>query len=415
MKEFILFRLFLREFKKERGKFFLSIFAIIWGTLTTVLLLAFGEGLKTQLVKGIYGLGERIVIIWGGITDIPYHGLPKGRKIQLNQNDVKLLQILIPEIEMISPEVGRWDIPFSYKGKTALGRLIGVYPSYKDMRTHYPQMGGRFINPLDLKFKRRVVFLGNKLKDKLFGKEEAVGKTLYIENVPFKVIGILKEKSQINMIYGPDSEKGVIPFSTYQAMFGEKYIDLIIYRPKKASQAKQIEEKVYKSLGSKYRFDPKDAQAIGFFDLIENEKVTRNILLGIQIFLGIVGGLSLIVTGTGVSNIMYITVKRRTKETGIKIALGAKRWHIMSLFLLESLAIVFIGGVIGMIISVFLVKLLQIIPIKNEGLQFLGKPIISIKVTLITIFVLGIVGILSGIFPARKASSLNPIEALRYE
>ncbi len=415
MKNLIIICLFLKELKKQRRRNFLTIFAVVWGTLSIVLLLAFGEGLKREFITGTYGLGRSIVIFWGGKTSIPYKGLKDGRTIRFTEEDVKLLQSRIPDIELISPENFRWNVPFSFEGKTTFATLVGAYPIFEEMRTHFPERGGRFINPLDLKFKRKVVFLGNELKKKIFGNENAVGKTVFINNVPFKVIGILKEKVQIRIVNGPDSEKGTIPFSTYQDMFGEKYVDQIIYRPKDVSKAKKIEKEIYKIFGFKYGFASEDSNAVKFWNSIEDEKIIRRIVVGIQIFLGFVGGISMVVAGVGVSNIMYVLVRRRTKEIGIKLALGAKRRYIMSQFILEALTIIFTGGIIGIFISTIFVELLKMIPIKSGGLHFLGKPVVSFNVALITIFVLLIVGVVSGIFPARKASSLNPVDALRYE
>jgi putative ABC transport system permease protein len=187
----LIFRLFLRDLKKQKKRITLTIMAIAWGTISIILLLSFGEGVKRGLMKAQHGMGQDLVVMWGGQTSIPYQGLGKGRRIYFMDEDVELLKKRVPEIEAISGEYARWGVSLTYKKNTVSEHLTGVYPSFVDMRAHYPQLGGRFINDLDMEQKRRVVFLGNKLKERLFGMEDAVGKTIILNNIPFTVIGVM--------------------------------------------------------------------------------------------------------------------------------------------------------------------------------------------------------------------------------
>lgn len=390
--------------------------AIAWGTISILLLLSFGEGLKRSLTKFQHGLGEDIVIMWGGQTSIPYQGLGKGRRIRFIDEDVELLKKRVPQIELISGEYGRWGVSLTYEKNTVSERVTGVYPSFKDMRAHYAEIGGRFIDDLDMKNKRRVVFLGNELKDRLFGKEkDAIGKTIILNNIPFTVIGVMIKKFQMGMYGGPDWDKATIPATTFKAIFGHKYLNNIVYKPKDASKAKEVEKEIQKVLGAKYKFDPQDDKALSLWDVIEGQKIFGKVLLGFHIFLGIIGGMTLLIAGVGVANIMYVAVKERTREIGIKMALGAKRFHIMSQFLLESLLIAILGGGLGIVISVIIVKIWGAVPAQADWMQWLGKPVISMEIAVITAVILGVIGILSGIFPSRKAASVNPVESLRYE
>ena len=344
MKVIYLYRLFYRELRKQKKKLALTVLALGWGTFSIVLLLAFGEGFRREMVRSFHGLGEGIAIVYGGQTSIPYRGLGKGRRIRLKPEDVDLLASRISRIEMISPE-NEWFANTLTLGETNItARVIGVNPSFEELRTYYPDRGGRFINPRDMSQKRRVVFLGFNLKDKLFGDEPAAGRTIKINNMPFLVIGIMKEKMQNSMYNGPDSDKAAIPYSTYSAIYGEKYIDRFIYRPRDLNEAASVKAEVYRVLASKYKFDPADIQALEIWDTMEEEKLTNNIFLGLQIFMAIVGGMTLLVAGVGVANIMYVSAKRRTKEIGIKMALGAKKRQVMLQFITEALLIVFIGG-----------------------------------------------------------------------
>jgi len=415
MKGLLIFRLFLRDLKKQRKRIILTIMAITWGTISIVMLMAFGEGLKRSLNKARHGMGKDIVVMWGGQTSIPYQGLGKGRRIRFNDEDVELLKKKVPELEAVSGEYARWGVSLTYQKNTVSELVTGVYPSFEDMRAHYPQMGGRFINDLDMQYKRRVVFLGNKLKERLFGKEDAVGKTIIMNNIPFTVIGVMIEKMQMGMYGGPDWDKATIPATTFKAIFGHKYLNVIVYQPKDPLQIEAVKKKISEVIGGKYRFDPEDTEALWEWDVIEGQKVFNKVLMGFQIFFGILGGMTLLIAGVGVANIMYVAVKERTREIGIKMALGAKRLHIMSQFLLESLLITIMGGALGVISSVIIVKIWSAIPMEADWMQWLGKPTISLQIAVITSLILGAIGMLSGIFPSRKAASVNPVESLRYE
>jgi putative ABC transport system permease protein len=330
--------------------------------------------------------------------------------------DVELLKRRIPEIEFISGEYTRWGVSLTYKKNTVSKLVTGVYPSFKEMRAHYAEMGGRFIDDLDMKDKKRVIFLGNELKERLFGKsEDAIGKTIILNNIPFTVIGVMVKKMQMSMYGGPDWDKATIPATTFKAIFGDRYLDNVVYKPKDASKSKEVEREIQKVLGARYKFDPKDDKALSIWDVIEGQKIFGKVFLGFQIFLGLIGGMTLLIAGVGVANIMYVAVKERTREIGIKMALGAKRFHIMSQFLLESLLIAVLGGALGVILSVIIIKIWGAIPVKADWMQWLGKPIFSLQVAVITAVILGTIGILSGIFPSRKAASVNPVESLRYE
>ena len=415
MKSFLIFRLFFRDLKKQRKKITLTTLAIAWGTFSIVMLLAFGEGLKRQMSKAHHGLGKGIVIMWGGQTTIPYQGLGKGRRIRFTEEDVELLKKRIPDIKNVGGEYSRWGVSLTYCKKTLTERVNGLYPCYEEMRTHYPDRGGRFVNDLDLKYRKRVVFLGNNLKQRLMGDEEAVGKIILVNNIPFTVIGVMTEKLQMGMYGGPDEDKASIPATTFKAIWGHNYFNVLVYQVKDPDQADQVEKKVYKVLGAKHKFDPEDERALSIWDAVNQEKEFNKGIVGITIFLGVIGGMTLLIAGVGVANIMYAAVKHRTREIGIKMALGAKKKDVMSQFILESLIIAFFGGGVGIVFTSLVVKILQAIPVEQEGLQFLGKPTISWDVMIVTILILGLVGLLSGFFPSRRAATVNPVESLRYE
>ena len=411
----ILFSDFINDLKTNKTRVFLTTFAIIWGTIAIVLLMAFGKGFKFRIIQSVLNAGNQIIRVYGGQTSIKFHGLPEGRWIRFTKEDAYIIKQSIPQIQEVSPSYGRWGVRLQYNDKKASTYCEGVLPNFEFLRTMYPKAGGRFLNELDEQDKRRSIFLGSEIAKELFGSEDPIGKTLMMDSVPFKVIGVMQKKMQMGMSNGPDDRRAIIPFSTFESIYGHKYLRMITIRPNRLADSKLIKSELYRVLGRKHRFDPSDKNALHSWDFIENLKEMDKVFTGIEIFLGVVGGLTLLVAGVGVANIMYVVVKERTREIGIRIAIGARSKHIIFQFILEALLIAFIGGTLGILISMGVVKVIQMIPVQNQGLAYLGKPEVSNIVLFTTSTILGSIGILAGLFPARKAAKLDPVEALRYE
>ncbi|HYU40644.1 MAG TPA: ABC transporter permease [Vicinamibacteria bacterium] len=410
----LVWRLFLVDAARNRKRIGLTVMAIAWGTLSIVLLLSFGEGMKRSFHRTSRGMGEGIGVLWPGATTRAYAGLPSGRAISFTDEDAELLGARIPEITAISREYSK-RVPVARGTKTVNARVRGVDPTFGEMRNIIPAAGGRFLDDLDSTLKRRVVVLGDELATDLFAKDDPIGKTVTINQSTFLVVGVMQPKVMMGMYSGPDKGQASIPAPTFKAMFTDARIGNMVYKPASQEMADQAKAQIYRVLARKYRFDPDDTRALGIWDTRENQRITGNIALGIQMFLGIIGGLTLFVGGMGVANIMYAVVKERTREIGVKMALGAKVRQVMSPFVLEALTMTILGGTLGTVVGITLMQIIAALPLKGEAFEFLGRPTFSPAIAAATSLILGTVGMLAGYFPARRAASVNPAESLRYE
>ena len=412
-----LLRYYAAELRKRKKKTALITFAITWGTLSILLLMSFGRGLGNSFRISFKGLGDNLIMVYRGQTSKDFHGLPKGRRIMIYPGDIAFLTALIPEIEIISPESNDY-YAISGNGRETNRNVCGVGPAFGVMRSMIADRGGRFINEEDERSAQRVAFIGWNMAENLFPGENPVGRTIVINRVPFTVIGVMKKKLQSSSYQGFDADHAYIPHSTFSRIHTQLYIDRIHVQPKRREDNQLVERRIRQILGRKYRFDPEDDYALGVWNTIEQAEEAGKAFKGIEIFLGLIGGLTLLIGAVGVTNLMYALVKERTREIGIKMALGARRRHIVLQFLLETVFIFSKGTFWGTAIAYAIVRLTRLIPISYElsGIQtYLLRPIFSLDILIIFLVVLGTLVFLSGIFPAVRASRLNPVVALRYE
>ncbi|MDZ7860529.1 MAG: ABC transporter permease [Candidatus Krumholzibacteriota bacterium] len=411
---FMLLGEFFRDMKSQKKRTMLTLFGIVWGTAAVVLMMAVGTSTRRQNIKNFKGLGDNIILVFPGTTTKPYRGFGVDRDIRLERSDVELLKTRIPQIERISEEFSTWRSWVRVGKKTRTPLVAGVAPSYWKMRNVIPQRGGRFINERDQREKRRVVFLGNELKDFLFGEESpAVGRFVNINNIPFRVIGVLRKKVQNSSYNSRDKDRAYIPSETFQTMFGHRHLnDMIIQHGEEAANSHQIVQGIREVLGDKYIFDSADEDALHIWDTAEFFNEFMMFFTGFNIFLLVMGAATLCVGGLGVSNIMYVVVRERTREIGIKRAVGAKSWVIQSQFFAETFLITIIGASIGFTIAWGIISLLANMPeaVKNS----IGIPTIDPLVAVVSGLIILFVGLIAGYFPARKASRLDPVDCLNY-
>ena len=410
-----LFSEFFSDMSKQKLRSFLTLTAIAWGTLSVVLLLAFGRGLGNGMKRGMLGAGNQVMIIYGGQTSMNYEGMGIGRRISFKEEDVALIQNAVSGISHASPQYGRWGAQLRTDDITTTTYMEGVNPDFEIMRTMYPAAGGRFINEKDVNEMRRVLFLGDEIAVRIFGEVNPVGQQVLLDNMPFTVIGVMKPKMQTSMSNGPDADRAIIPYTTFRNMYGSKYVGSMLIRPENPAYQEQIKTDIAGIMSKKYGFDPSDEQAMPMWDFIEQEEMNNQIFFGLEIFLFTVGMFTLMIAGVGVANIMFVVVKERTREIGVKMAVGARRIHIIVQFIFESLFISFLGGGLGIAISSAIVFGVRSMGLEGEIGDYLGNPEIAPTAVMITVGVLGFIGLIAGIFPAIKASRVDPVESLRYE
>jgi putative ABC transport system permease protein len=400
---------FIRDLRAQKLRTALTIFGIIWGTFAIIVLLAFGMGFKRQLSTNMHGIGESIAIMFPGRTTKPFEGFGVGRPMSLIEDDAKLIADQVADVDRISPEYMRYDTPARVGENILTPAISGVTPVYGDIRNIIAERGGRFVNDVDMRDRKRVVILGTEVKKILFGETDPHGRLVFLGQVPFTVVGVMQKKTQNSSYNRRDQDRVFIPASTYASVFGEQYLSNIVFTTRDPMRSEETVSSVRMVLGRKYRFDPTDKDAVWIWNTAEFEKFIFVFFLAFNIFMGLIGSFTLAVGGLGVANIMFIVVQERTREIGVKRAVGARKRDILFQFFLETLFIIFLGSSVGFLIAFGLIEGLQYLPVND----FIGTPIFSAEVAVITVAVLALIGLAAGLLPARRAANLNVVDCLR--
>jgi putative ABC transport system permease protein len=412
----IFFRNLFRDLVRQPLRTALTLSGVVWGTFSVILLLAFGDSVAKAQIKRFHGMGSGIVLVFPSRTTLPWQGFIRGKPVRITPETAEAIPEKVPGIEALSPEfVGSRII--RYGRKEFRNTVRGVNPSFELMRNTIAEKG-RFIDPEDMADRKRVCFIGDVLAADLFAEEAPVGKTVFIDGVPFLVVGVMRTKLQSSNYNGQRDERcAFIPWTTYASLYGAKYVSNIIFRPLDRDRSKAVMAGVKTHLAQLVGFDPADPDALGIWDTMEFERQFTTFFLAFTIFLGVLGAFTLLVGGIGVASIMRVVVDERTREIGVKLAVGARRRTILVQFFSESLAIMFLGGLAGFGLAAGVLGAINAFARGTTAdlsfTGFIGVPVLNPLVVVSTVLILIVIGVVSGIIPARTAASTDPIEALR--
>lgn len=404
--------------KRNKLRSSLTMLGITWGIVAVTLLIAYGNSFRSVLVAGFEAFGKSAVICWPGQTSQQAGGERAGKRIVFEKEDVELIRADATLVKLISPETVRW-LPITYGERLVQTAIRGVYPVYGEIRNQVPS-DGRWITPEDILERRRLVFFGGRLREKLFGGRPAVGEAVRIGGVRFAVVGVMDRKLNFSGYFTSDDESAWIPYTSAGDIWNTRYASVLVFAPVAPQFEKKAMDQVRAAVAKRQRFSSSDERSIQMFGREQFRPVIDSLTIGLQVLLMFIGTLTLGIGGVGLMNIMLVSVDERIREIGLRRALGARRRHIRAQFLAEALVLTLMGGVMGIALSYALSAAIGTLPLLGPGFEDTsGKRDIHLYISPITVAIstgiLVLVGVLSGLVPALRASHLDPVEALRYE
>lgn len=395
---------------KNKLRTFLTCFSVAWGIFMLVVLLAAGEGLKNGFTAGFQDNALNTIWLWPGRTTVPYNGYQSNRRIQFTNEDYDFLKSKMSDDQLLSGRYIMWGgAELTYKNKYGSYTLKAVHPDHQYLEKTTMQ-AGRYINEQDILEKRKVTLIGDVVKRELFGDEDAIGKYIKINQIPFKVVGVFED-------YGGEQETRMVspPISTAQLVFnGQNKITAFVLSSGDATfeEGVKMSEDLMQMMADRHGFSPEDTRALHVRNNNERYLTILNTLNAISLFVWIIGIGTIIAGIVGVSNIMMIVVKERTKEIGVRKALGATPWSVVSLIVQESVVITAFAGYVGLLLGVGLVEYIGSSLVTEGAFQ---NPSVDVGVAIKATIILVIAGTVAGLFPAIRAAKISPVEALRDE
>ncbi len=406
--------------KQNKLRTFFTAFGVFWGIFMLVVMLGAGKGLHNGVSTGMGDMATNSMFMWGNRSTIPYKGFPRGRRVAFVNDDTKALKDQLPEIEYIAPRLQ----VFAAQGqnnvvrneRTAAYSIQGDYPDYNKIDPSNI-LSGRFINDNDIAEKRKVIVIGKRVKEEMFdADEEPIGDYLKIRGVFFKIVGVSSSKKNDQQAE-QENQQIFMPFTTLQSTYnmGDR-VGWYSITAKKGFSAADVLTKAKDVMKARHSIDPNDERAIGSFNVEEEYLKMSRLFIGINGLIWIVGIGTLFAGVIGVSNIMLIIVKERTKEIGVQRALGATPWSIRKQIIIESVLLTSVAGYMGLVIGVGILELINYALIQfGASTDMFSKPEVDFQKAVTALIILVISGALAGLIPANRAVSIKPIDALRDE
>ena len=412
-----IFRQAFATFRAHKMRTFLTMFGIVWGIASVILLVGLGLGFTVDQKKNMETLGKDLVIVWGGRTSAQAGGLAAGREITLVIDDARLIRNECYLVKNVSPEMRR-QVPEVSAFNSASRGVVGIWPSYQDFRS-LKLDSGRLLTDEDERESRRVIVLGSAAQQQLFSGQPAVGAMLTVKGVPYTVIGVLEKKKQNSNYNGPDNDYLYAPYSAVARDFPppEKpgivkgYLDDIVFQVADPAGHEGAVLQVRRTLGRVHHFEASDKDALFIWDTMDAAKLLENIFSVITLFFGCVAVVTLCLGGIGVMNIMLVSVTERTREIGVRKAMGATGADILRQFFAESALLTIVSGALGLAFGIGVCVLLGAAPLPD----FVPHPIISVVSLVVSVLTLSLITVTAGMYPAQRAAEMTPVESLRYE
>jgi putative ABC transport system permease protein len=404
---------------RNRARTALTAFGVFWGIFLLMIMLGSGSGLRNGVMREFEGAATNSFFVWTQRTQKPWAGLPAGRYFMLNNGDVQAVRDKVPEVEAIAPRIQLGG----YMGGNNVTRgrkagafsVTGDYPEIQRIQS-YTMDPGRFLNRIDLEERRKVAVIGTRVRDVLFEPgEDPIGKSIVIQGIYFQVVGVFQSRRT-----GDDAEEDTqtlfVPFTTFQRAFnyGDR-VGWIAVISKPEFRASQAEEKTLAVLRSRHKVAPDDLRAFGHWNAEEEFEKIRGLFAGIRILVWLVGAGTLAAGAIGVSNIMLIIVKERTREIGIRRAVGAKPWMVVGQVVVETVILTGVAGYLGMVAGIVLVEMVGRFLPPGDGTRMFANPDVGLADALQAFAILVAAGLVAGLAPAQRAVQVSPIEALRSE
>ena len=406
-------------FRAHKMRTFLTMFGLVWGIASVIILVGLGRGFVVDQKKHMETLGKDLVITWGGRTSSQVGGRAAGREIRLNVDDAELIRDECYLVKNVSPELRR-TIPEVSQFNSANRGVVGMWPSYQGFRS-LKVAEGRLITEDDEREGRRVLVLGSKAYRQLFPGQPAIGATVLVKSMPYSVIGILQEKKQNSNYSGPDNDYLFAPYSAVSRDFPppEKpgagitrgYLDDIVFEVADPEEHEAAVLQVRRAIGRVRHFDPLDKDALFIWDTMDGAKQLAKIFAVVTLFFGCVAIVTLCLGGIGVMNIMLVSVSERTREIGTRKAMGATKRDILRQFFAESAMLTVVSGAFGFLIGLGICAGMTAVPLPD----FVPHPIISPISIILSILTLSLITVTAGMYPAQRAADMTPVESLRYE